>query len=178
MKNKFKPFNASQGITMIENLVALLVLSIGLLGLAGLQAASFRNSKDATYRAIATQQATDMVNRIRVNSAGVVSGQYNAISPLPPMPGIFCDATACDAAELATFDTWEWNTRNAALLPRGGGTVVGTPLTIASVDPLLSPMQFTITVRWDGDRNGATGIGCNPSISTDQKCVTLQVVAP
>lgn len=178
MKNNMKPFNASHGITMMENLVALLILSIGLLGLAGLQASSFRNSKDATYRAIATQQATDMVNRIRVNSAGVVSGQYNSISPLAPMPGIFCDAAACNAAELATFDTWEWNTRNAALLPRGGGTVVGAPLTITSIDPLLAPRQFTITVRWDGDRSGATGLGCNPSLATDQKCVTLQVIAP
>jgi type IV pilus assembly protein PilV len=171
------PAKVIRGITMIENLIALLILSIGLLGLAGLQASSFRNSKDATFRAIATQQATDMVNRIRANNVGVVNGEYSAI-PSGAVPPPFCDAVACDDSELAAFDEWEWNSRNAALLPGGSGTVVGTPMTIVSSDRLLTPIQLTITVMWDGDRTGATGTGCNPANSADMNCLTLQVIAP
>jgi len=185
MKYNIKPFShpashptrITRGITMIENLIALLVLSIGLLGLAGLQASSFRNSKDATFRAIATQQATDMVNRIRANNVGVINGVYSAI-PSGVVPPPFCDAVACNNRELATFDEWEWNNRNAALLPGGSGTVIGTPMSIVSTDRLLTPIQLTITVMWDGDRTGVTGTGCNPANSADLNCLTLQVVAP
>lgn len=168
------------GITLLENLVALLVLSIGLLGLAGLQASTFKSSKDATFRAIATQQASDMVNRIRVNTAGAVSGGYNNIPSTPPDIGTvtFCDNTRCDADQLSNFDAWEWNTRNAALMPGGGGTVVGRPMTITAADPLLRPIQFTITVRWDGNRSGATGETCDPADPADLNCVSVQVIAP
>lgn len=169
-----------KGITLLENLVALLILSIGLLGLAGLQAATFKSSKDATLRAIATQQAMDMVNRIRVNTAGVVSGEYDNIPATPPSIGTvtFCDTTICNAAELALFDAWEWNTRNAANLPSGGGTVTRTPMSIINADPLLTPSQYTITIRWDGNRAGSVGIDCDPRNAADLKCVRLEVVAP
>ncbi len=178
MNKRINIISQSRGITMIENLVALLVISIGLLGLAGLQASTLRNATDATYRSTAVQQAADMVNRITVNTAGAVAGSYNAILPTPPAPATFCDAATCTGPQLAVFDAWEWNTANVNMLPSGGGTVVGAPIAIPSPNPSLAPILFTVTVRWDGNRSGATGLGCDPSNTSDLKCVTLQVVAP
>ncbi len=178
MTKRFNSINQSHGVSMIENLIALLVISIGLLGLAGLQASTLRNATDATYRATAVQQAKDMVNRIIVNTAGVTAGNYSAIPPAPPSPATFCDAATCTAAQLAVFDAWEWNTANTNMLPGGGGTVVGIPLAIPSPNPSLVSTLFTVTVRWDADRSGATGLGCDPTDSSDLKCVSLQVVAP
>lgn len=178
MIKRFNSINRSHGISMIENLVALLVISIGLLGLAGLQASTLRNATDATYRAKAVQQAKDMVNRITVNTAGTAAGSYSAISSAPPSPTTFCDAIACTGPQLALFDAWEWNTANASTLPGGGGTVVGIPIAIPSPNPGFAPILFTVTVRWNADRSAATGLGCDPSNTNDLKCVTLQVVAP
>ena len=59
------------GFTLLEIMVAIVVLSLGLLGLAGLQAASLRNNQTAYYRSIATQQAYDIADRLRANLAGV-----------------------------------------------------------------------------------------------------------
>jgi len=177
----FKLKNLSRGITMIENLVALLILSIGLLGLAGLQAATLRNSTDASFRSTAVQQATDMINRIIVNTNGATIGVagYFAIPPAPTAPSTFCDVSFCSGAQLANFDAWEWNTANAKMLPGGGGTVVGIPLPLAITAPSgLAPVLYTVTVRWDANRSGVAGLGCVPSIFTDLKCVTLQVIAP
>lgn len=171
------------GVTMMENLVALLILSVGLLGLAGLQAATLRGSHDASLRSIAVQQASNMANRIRANTQGVINGDYNNISSSAPSLIEDCDINSCNATELATFDANKWNTINNSLLPGGGGTVVGTPLNtapnIVAIPPgMPTPTEFTITVRWDAYRNGATGLGCDPSDTNDLQCIVLQVVAP
>jgi len=180
MPLRFATKYLSRGITMIENLIALLILSIGLLGLAGLQAATLRNSTDASYRATAVQQAADMVNRIIANTSGATAAVagYHAISSTSPTPSTLCNISRCGGAQLATFDAWEWNTANFAKLPSGGGTVVGAAIPIPSLNAGLAPNLFTVTVRWDANRTGATGLGCDQALSSDLKCVTLQVVAP
>lgn len=167
-----------RGITMVENLVALLVLSVGLLGLAGLQASTLRNSTDSGHRSVAVQQARAMANRIRANTAGVVSGDYNAVGFSAPTPAVLCDAAACTPSQLATFDAYEWNTANADLLPGGGGTVTGVATGVATPPTLPASTQFTIRVFWDADRTGASGLGCDPANANDLKCIQLQVVAP
>lgn len=176
--NKLTISRGLRGVTMLENLVALLILSIGLLGLAGLQASTLRNGHDANLRTIAVQQARDMANRIRSNPQGVVDGKYDAIEPPATTPANEC-TSSCNADEMALFDAWQWNTANAASLPGGGGTVVGADiLGMGKPTDMARTKRFTITVRWDADRSGGSGLGCNPSSSTDLKCVVLQVVAP
>ncbi|MBN8761285.1 MAG: type IV pilus modification protein PilV [Thiobacillus sp.] len=111
------------GFTMIEVLVAIVVLSLGLLGLAGLQAASLRNNQTAYYRGIATQQAYDMADRLRANLAGVRAGDYSNLAAGLPGSNPNCFASACTPANMAISDHFQWNTMNAALLPGGTGTV-------------------------------------------------------
>ncbi len=127
---------SQRGFTMIEVLIAILVLSIGLLGLAGLQATGLRNNHQAYQRSIATQQVYDMADRMRVNPAGVVANAYDAISGIPTNPG--CTGSTCTPAGIAAYDAAQWNSANAALLPSGAGTVTS-----------LGGGVFTITVRWD-----------------------------
>lgn len=135
--------SASQrGFTMIEVLIAILVLSIGLLGLAGLQATGLRNNHQAYQRSIATQQVYDMADRMRANPAGVDAGAYNAISGIPTNPGCTGSGT-CSPANIAAYDAAEWNSANAALLPSGAGTVA-----------VVGPDVFTIIVTWDELKTG------------------------
>ena len=72
--------NKNAGFTLIEVLIAMLVLAVGLLGLAGLQATSLRNNQSAYNRSQATQLAYDIADRMRANSAGIAS--YTAIMPI------------------------------------------------------------------------------------------------
>lgn len=111
------------GFTLLEVLVAIVVLSLGLLGLAGLQAATLRNNQIAYYRAIAVQQTYDMADRIRANQAGAVAGAYNNLTnTIPADPD--CVANVCSAANMAVADHSQWNNNNARMLPAGSGTVV------------------------------------------------------
>jgi len=120
------PLNKIQsGFTLLEVMVAIVVLSLGLLGLAGLQAASLRNNQTAYYRGIATHQAYDMADRIRANLAGVralPTSEYSSLAAMiPANPG--CFTADCSAADMAKTDHFQWNTVNAALLPNGVGSV-------------------------------------------------------
>lgn len=71
-------FPHARGLTLVEILVALLVLSIGLLGLAALQTTSLRFNTSAYYRTQATALAYDLSDRMRANRQAALDGLYNA----------------------------------------------------------------------------------------------------
>jgi type IV pilus assembly protein PilV len=124
------------GFTLLEILVAIVVLSIGLLGLAGLQVVSLNNNQLAYYRSVASQQAYDIADRIRANPQGVANGNYNALdATIPTDPD--CVVNSCTPAQMATADHAQWNANNGRLLPAGSGTVAG---------PTGGP--YVITLSW------------------------------
>jgi type IV pilus assembly protein PilV len=142
--------NFQHGFTLIEILVAMVVLSLGLLGLAGLQAVSLSNNQTAYYRSIATQQAYDMADRMRANLAGVSVGNYDNLSATAPTdPG--CFATNCSIANMAVTDHFQWLSNASAVLPAGSGTVSCIQGPQGSACVLEAPSSsriFNITVTW------------------------------
>jgi type IV pilus assembly protein PilV len=144
------------GSTLIEVLISLLILAIGLLGMAGLQTVSLRNTQSAYLRTQATILSGDIVERIRANLQGVESSNYDNIAgQLVPA----CNTLAgCGAAQLATNDVAEWKAAVAADLPAGAGTVCndstpadGTPLAVAC-DGIGA--MYAVKIWWDEDRDG------------------------
>lgn len=136
------------GFTLLEILVAIVVISLGLLGLAGLQAASLINNQTAQHRSIATQQAYDMADRIRANLAGVATGAYDALGANTPAdPG--CIAGGCTVANMVVTDHSQWNTNNGRLLPNGSGTVDCVLGPGANCNNNINAIRtFDITVQW------------------------------
>ncbi len=148
----------ARGVTLTETLVAVLVMSAGALGLAGLQAESLRAGREAYARSVAVQRALDMMDRIRAN--GVAPASEFAVGTGPP---VFqdCLRAPCGPREMARFDVALWKCslgawRDAAAcvqfrelgalgdaaamsgLPEGDGTVV----TDAATD------SVTVRVLW------------------------------
>lgn len=146
-----------RGVGLIDVLIALVVLSIGLLGLAGLQAKSLNFNHSAYLKSQATLQAYDMADRMRANMPGVTAGDYNAISGITAPP-VICSAANCTSAQMAQFDAFQWNTDNQNLLPSGRGTVK------------KNGNIYTITVMWDDQRTGATGTNCSGNPKVDLTC--------
>ena len=148
-----------RGSTMVEILVSVVVIAIGLLGIAALQGNSIGFNHSAHLRSIATSQASNMADRMRANPDGRDSGAYNTISGIPSNPS----CTTCTPTEMAVKDTYQWNSINATLLPSGQGTVV------------RNGTRYTITIRWDGNRTGATGTNCSGNTNVDLSCFILEV---
>lgn len=100
------------GFTLIEVLVAMLVLLVGLLGVLGMQLDSFQNSRSALYKNQATIIAEDFVDRVRGNAAGLAAGHYDSVlfsatSNLPT--AVTCVAEAgCSALQQANVDRYQW----------------------------------------------------------------------
>lgn len=118
------------GATMIEVLVALLVLAIGLLGLAGLQAASLQFNHSSYMRTHANNMAYDIADRMRANRQAALAGEYTLDFDDNPAGG-----------GIAAQDLNEWLTAINLALPQGGGAV--------QVD---GNGVVTIRIRWDDTR--------------------------
>ncbi|HTP40030.1 MAG TPA: type IV pilus modification protein PilV [Steroidobacteraceae bacterium] len=126
-----------QGFTLVEALVALVVLSVGMLGMAGLYVITMQSGGTAIYRTQAVNLAADMADRIRANrTAGVAYGDTT------PSDHNCTGATsaACTPTDLADDDLDDWETRVAATLPSGVGTVTVVAGT---------PNSYQITVKWN-----------------------------
>ncbi len=127
-----------RGLGLIEVLLAVVILSIGLLGLASLQGNSLKFSHSAYLRTQATQLAYDIADRMRANRQAALVGSYAiALSDTPPAsPGNRVD-----------IDKAEWLNNLASVLPNGDGSVVLDTSNGYSA-------RATITIRWTDDRTG------------------------
>lgn len=161
--NKHTQIKKEKGFTLVEVLVAVVVLSIGLLGLAGLQATSLKNNNSSYQRSVASMLAYDMLDRIRANRDGLIAGNFNSVDPgaFPSDPG--CSASNCTESELAQYDIYEWGQQLGNLLPAGTGKIEGNGANTI----------FTITVMWDDERTGATGTDCDGDPQVDLTCFTV-----
>lgn len=135
MHPRNQSLSGMSGFSLMEVLIAMLILSIGLLGLAALQATSLKTNQEAYQRTQATFLAYDMIDRIRANRARALTGNYDL-------------AMADDAptgAAIDDVDVANWlNVYVAVLIPAGDG----------AIDCTTAAGSCTITVQWDASRTG------------------------
>ncbi|MEO6146927.1 MAG: type IV pilus modification protein PilV [Sulfuriferula sp.] len=124
-----------QGFTLLEVLVAMVIVSIGLVGLAGLMMTSAKNNQSAFYRSQASWMAYDIIDRMRANRVVATngSGAYDiALGVLPSGCGVSSVPPALDLCQ--------WNTELQTALPTGKGSI------------LMAGSVATVTVQWDDSR--------------------------
>lgn len=121
-----------RGVSMLEVMVSIVVIALGLLGLAGLQMVSLKSSNTAYLRSQATILAYDIVDRMRANQPAAMSGNYN-----------IAIGTSASGSGVAGADLAEWKQNIAQNIPAGDGSVT---VDIAG--------NATIIIQWDGDGNG------------------------
>jgi len=124
---------------MVEVLVSLLVLSLGLLGLAALQFISMKTTHSAYLRTQATQYAHDIIDRMRANREAARAGAYDlALGDAAPV----CNSGAYDLEDCSRA---EWRA-DVSTLPGGTGSIAYDANT-----------QFvTVVVQWNDERAGGT----------------------
>jgi type IV pilus assembly protein PilV len=143
------------GFTLIEVLVAVVILALGLIGLAGLQATGLANNQSAYNRSQVSQLAYDITDRMRSNSS--VAASYVAataagsipVCPNGTNPCTSCTTTAtpCNQAAMVTKDVFEWKNALRTTVPNGDGFIVQEPPAGSGI--------YRVTVQWDDDKSGA-----------------------
>jgi len=150
------------GFSMIELLVAVLVMGVGVLGITGLQVVSLQNNGSALIRGQAVQLSYEILDRIRANPLGSPAGNaYNNIALAQvPAAATNCEAGPCSEAQMAVFDVAVWkcslgnyNTdsvctdlRSAGVLP-SVTELPGLPQGDGSI-AVSADGVITVTVQW------------------------------
>jgi type IV pilus assembly protein PilV len=128
----------SAGFSLVEAMVSLIVISVGMIGIAALYGQGLSAGRTALSRTIAVNLAATMAENIRVNRLGQAAyAGAGADNNCDPAAGGGVD---CTPAQMAAHDVFLWTADVASQLPNGVGAV-------AFVDG--TPPNYTITVTWD-----------------------------
>ncbi len=163
-----KSHRKSKGVGLIEVLVALVVVSFGVLGMASLQLTGMKHSSGGFNRSKALLYAQSMATRIRLNRVGVDSYAYDGFDSngvnCAVLPAPYCQARkdvattqSCTPAELATFDLYSVSCGDAGAA--GGadkgveGTLPNGQLTIdCVVKPCTADSAYQVMITWTAGR--------------------------
>jgi type IV pilus assembly protein PilV len=156
------------GLTLIESLVALVVLALGVMGLAGVQTRLLVETRTANSRAIAVGLIEDLTNRMALNRTAAV-GQQQAAPPAVTTASLYafdwggaagtgtampvvaqnCALNVCTPAQMAVFDLFQWRTAVNRAFPGGQATVV--QMLSASGDN----RQLGVAIAWTPNEKSA-----------------------
>jgi type IV pilus assembly protein PilV len=140
----------SAGFTLIEVLVSLVIMGIGMLGIAKLMLFSARANDSAYLRSQANALAYEILDDMRANRAQAIAGSYTtAAGAAATNPGFSCISTVCAPPNLALYDIYQWKLRlNAtSLLPPPGALPNGQGAITTTL--VGSETTVVITVSWD-----------------------------
>ena len=148
-----------KGVGLIEVLISVLVLAVGLLGLAGMQAQSLRYNNEAYYRTQLTVLANDIADRMRTNRTEAIdSDSYKfGLNDSPTASATLCESAACSAPNIAQYDFKQWRDNIASALPGGLGSI--TPVAKAGSQTFR---EYAIDITYNSvssDQSAAVGSG-------------------
>ncbi|EGF33952.1 Type IV fimbrial biogenesis protein PilV [Oxalobacteraceae bacterium IMCC9480] len=153
-----------RGFTLVEVMIAIVVLAFGLLALAGLQLQMLRFSQSASLRTIATAEAASLADHVLSNRAGLDAGYYDLSAPPTTTAVAACMTTAgCTGQQIAqtALSIWSQNLREL-LGPDAVGIICtdSNPAAITLAAPTcdnVSKAPYVIKIWWKDERNGAVG---------------------
>jgi type IV pilus assembly protein PilV len=144
----------SQGFSLVEVLIALIIMSVGMLGIAGLYVQSMQAGRTSMLRHHAVTLAGDIADRIRANPlAGATYTQTPGADN-----GCVAEGTDCTVAEMAQHDVFLWRSQAQEFLP---AMADGSEQVQVTFDAGATPPTYTITIQWDEP----TPDGSSPSYS-------------
>jgi len=143
-----------QGVSIVEALVALVILSVGMLGIAGLYLMSVQSNRTAQIRTAAVHLINDFGDRVRSNHS-VMASYASAMGAVPPAPGTNCSTANCTPVLMAAYDLR--NMYDAGInpvnpshsLPKaadGSDAQMGVVYTAGAT--AADPSRLVITVQW------------------------------
>lgn len=155
---------SQSGVSLIEALVAMLVLALGVLGLLGIQLNSMSNNQNASYRIVASKLADDIFERMKANPIGLdltgnilaagtgtsayaLAGNWTTVAA----PAVNCRSASCTPQQQAAFDLWDWQSRVQSTLPGGNATTF-----IAPGDANQLGVMVSWRLREKGDTSSST----------------------
>ena len=138
------------GFTLVELLIALVIVAIGALGHAKMQMNSMRNAQRASFSQSANIALHDIVQRVRGMPNAALAGEFNSAIGTGPSSSESCNDSGvdCTRSEFATFELVDWYSEVSKILPSPQFSVV------------QSTNLFTVTLIWDANRDNSVVTNC------------------
>ncbi|RRJ83254.1 type IV pilus modification protein PilV [Aestuariirhabdus litorea] len=123
----YHPMGYQRGVGLLEVLVALVIISVGLLGMAGLQARAVKSERDSFNQTMAMVYGDYIMERVRANAEDPLAATlpYRIGNAVIGNPGTDCDLLAadCTLAQRATQDIFEWQQQVRLNLPNADAII-------------------------------------------------------
>lgn len=139
LDNKTSDRQRQKGFSLVEVLIALVVMSVGMLGIAGLYVQSLQAGRTSMFRHHAVNLAGDVADRIRANPTA--ANAYTALAGANN--NCVLGGVDCSPAEMAANDIFLWQFQAQDILPNGAVAIVLTPAAGAV------PPTYQISISWD-----------------------------
>lgn len=165
---KKQQYKRQQGFTLLEALIGFLILSIGMLGIASLQAISLKAGQTSVYVSVAVMKTEEILESMRINSVGLAS----YVGSGPGANNSCGGATQCSPAQLAQDDIFWWKKSLKAGLPNNNDTT-----TLITVTPPASPSKMA-TVEVDINWKQRSKTSASPETKTASAVVYICTAVP
>ena len=149
-----------RGFSLLEVLITMFVLAFGLLGVAKLQLNALKDVQNGHYVSIANNLTQIISNQILVNKQNLNSYQLGINQIVNTNTN--CQSQECSSGELSNYHLGRWQQRLSKSLPSGKGEID------------INDRQAIITVRWDENKNGSTGLNCPKLSEQDLDCLIMK----
>jgi type IV pilus assembly protein PilV len=153
-----------RGFSLLEVLIAVLIIGVGLLGIAALQVTTNVYNESSLHRGQAAMLAREIVERIRVNADEAKAGSYD----INALPTLVTDCTGaakdCTPVQMKEHDLRLWSARVVSLLPSGDASI--------ATDTSVDPVTIAVTLDW-AERRSAGMLDDAPT--TNQQVFTFQL---
>jgi type IV pilus assembly protein PilV len=148
-KPNIHSIHSSKGFTLIEVLIAFIILTVGLLGTVALQTSAKQASYDANQRSAALALANDIVERIRANDTAEVLTHYSTtLTHNSPLNEHSCLNTNCSPTDMAAYDLYQWH--KSLKMADNTGTLANGVICINPVSSDGKGMTLQVVVAWQG----------------------------
>ena len=152
----------ARGSSLLEVLVTMVILSIGLLGYAGMQLSSMRSTEMGRMRSTVIALGGDIAERLQANRREALQGGYDG--EIEAQTAADCSLDACSRQQLREHDLSAWR-QQLRSLPAGRGHIANSSSTM------------TISLCWNEQRREDAGDGCPPaSGETEPQLYQLRVM--
>lgn len=171
------------GMTLIEVLVTVLIVSIGLLGLASLQATSIKEGMDTSKRSQGVWMIDELASRMRVNDAGLATG-YTGAGTVANL----CNGAAvtqctggneCTGNEMARFDVWEVicgpNAGDGVIASSNDNINVTNYTITCDAAPCSGTSNFTISINWIAKAVSDAATNSSVYNESDEQNITMTI---
>lgn len=170
---KHAGMRAQAGASLVEVMVAVMILAVGLLGVGAMQAIALRNGQSSLERTQAVIQTYAVLDLVRANRANALAGYYNTgADPVCEAGAVDPDDPAGEQAAQNDINTWLASLKNSMGSGAGDTTTCGAVNCAANT---IGGATCTVTIQWDDSRGTAAG-GEGAAGGSDRQVVTVAAI--